>query len=168
MSPRPSSGQPERLCLLQFAQRRFAKPAGPRGLLIMLSAKGKWFVLTSLLTLVTFGIAGCRGFFVNAKQNGVTVSPSTLNLQVAGSQQLTASATFDDNSTPKNVTGSSTWTSGDTQHVSVSSTGVVTGVATTTTPVTITATDNGFTGTSSVTVGATTIAITCNACTSGN
>jgi hypothetical protein len=125
----------------------------------MLSAKRKYFLLSALVVLMSLGWAGCRGFFVHATQTGLTVAPSTLNLQVGGSSQLTATANFDDGST-KNVTGSSTWSSSDSQHVSVNSTGQVTGVANTSTAASISAVNNGFTGSASVTVGATTQTIT--------
>ncbi len=129
----------------------------------MLFGKRKWFVLITFTTLMALAGVGCRGFFVKATVNGVTVTPSTLNLAVGGTQQLTALATFSDGSTSTNVTNSATWTSADSTHVSVSKSGVVTGVAVTTSGVTITATFNGFSGTSSVTVGQTSaLTITAN------
>ena len=130
-------------------------------------AKRKLFLLTAFVILFCLGWAGCRGFFVNPKLTSLTLSLSTLNLQVGAAQQITATGNFDDGST-KNLTGTSTFSSADPTHVQVSSTGLVTGVSNTTSAVTITAVNGAFSGTSSVTVGATTITITCNSCTNGN
>lgn len=133
----------------------------------MPTAKRKLLLLTALIILLCVAGAGCRGFFVNPKLTSLTLSPSTLNLQVGTSQQITATGNFDDGST-KNLTGTSSWSSADPTHVQVSPTGLATGVANTTSAVTVTATNGAFSGTSSVTVGATTITITCNSCTNGN
>ena len=121
--------------------------------------KRKWFAFIGFLTLVVLGSAGCRGFFVSPTQTGVTIAPSSTNVQIGASTQMTATANFDDGTT-KNVTGSSTWSSADSSHVSVNNTGQVTGVASSSSGVTITAVNNGFTGTATVTVGATTQSIT--------
>src|SRR5260370_23396659 len=97
------------------------------------------------------------------------MSPRTVSLAVGQSQSLVATGNYDDGTT-KNLTGLATWTSSDTSRtfVHLSSTGVVTGVSTTTSAVTITATYKGISGTATVTVGQTqTITITCNSCTAG-
>jgi len=125
--------------------------------------------LTIAIILLTVGIA-CKGFFVNPTVSSVTVSPSTNNLQIGTSQQLTAIANNSDGST-KDVTGLAIWSSSDTAgtFVTVSKTGVVKALQNTTSSVTITATYKGFSGTATVTVGATqTVTITCNNCTTGN
>lgn len=134
----------------------------------MLTAKRKWLLLSAFTVLLSLTGAGCRGFFVNPKLTGLTVTPASLNLQIGASQQLVATGNYDDGST-KSLNGSSTtWSSADPTHVSVSTGGVATGVAGTTSGVAITATNGGFTGSTTVTVGATTITITCNSCSSGN
>lgn len=133
----------------------------------MPTAKRNLLWSIAFIVLFCLGWAGCRGFFVNPKLTSLTLNPSTLNLQVGTSQQITATGNFDDGST-KNLTGTSSWSSPDPTHVQVNTTGLVTGVSNTTSAVTITATNGAFSGTSSVTVGATTITITCNSCTNGN
>lgn len=113
--------------------------------------------------------AGCKGFFVNPTVSSVTVSPQTNSLQIGGIRQLTAIATYSDGST-KDVTGTAIWDSSDASgtFVTVSNTGVVKGLQATSSTVTITASYKGFSGTATVTVGAVTITITCNSCSSGN
>jgi len=133
----------------------------------MRSSKRKCGLVTAVI-LLTIGI-GCKGFFVNPTVSSVTVSPSTNNLQVGATQQLTATANNSDGST-KDVTGLAIWGSSDTAgtFVTVSKSGLVKAVQNTTNSVTITATYKGFSGTATVTVGAAqTVTITCASC-SGN
>ncbi len=140
------------------------------GVLTMLSSKRKLSLVAGLAALSLFvaGV-GCRGFFVNPSLTSITITPSTVSLAVGQAQPLVATGNYDDGTT-KNLTGLATWTSSDTSgtFVHLSSTGVVTGVSTTSSAVTITATYKGISGTTSVTVGQTqTITITCNSCTAG-
>src|SRR5437868_1760600 len=166
-----ASGLDEHPALLQFALRRgrgVDKGDSPGDSCIMPIAKHKLLLLTAFIILLSLAGAGCRGFFVNPKLTSLTVNPASTNLQVGASQQLIATGNYDDGST-KNLNGSSTtWSSADAAHVAVSTAGLATGVATTTSAVTVTANNGGFSGTSSITVGATTITITCDSCTSGN
>ena len=121
----------------------------------MLSPKRKLLLLCAFLSLMSLAWVGCRGFFVNPTLTSITVTPSNPNLQVGGTLQLTATGNNDDGST-KNLTSSATWTSSDATHVTVSSTGLVKGIANTgTTGVTITATSGTISGTDTVTVGQT-------------
>ncbi len=135
----------------------------------MLSAKRKLLLLSAFLCLMTLAWVGCQGFFVNPTLTSITITPSNPNVQVGGTLQLTATGNNDDGST-KNLTSSATWTSSDTTKVTVNSTGLIKGIANTgTTGVTITATSGAIEGTETVTVGQnTTITITCDSCTSGN
>jgi trimeric autotransporter adhesin len=130
----------------------------------MLSLKRKWLLFSSLVAVSALLGVGCRGFFVNPTLTSITVTPATPNLQVGGTLQLTATGNNDDGST-KNLTTSATWSSSDTTQVTVNSTGLVKGIAkTSTTGVTITATSGTIQGSNTVTVGQTqqTLAITSN------
>jgi Bacterial Ig-like domain (group 2) len=121
----------------------------------MLSPKRKWLLLSAFLCLIGLAGVGCRGFFVNPTLTSITISPASPNLQVGGTLQLTATGNNDDGST-KNVTSSATWSSSDATRVTVSSTGLVKGIAnSSTTGVTITATSGTVSGTDTVTVGQT-------------
>ena len=115
------------------------------------------FAVISMLGLSS----GCRGFFVNPTLTSITITPSSPSVQVGGTQALVATGNYDDGTT-KNLTGLATWTSSDTSQtfITLSSTGVVTGIKNTTTGVTVTATYKGISGTASVTVGTQTLVIT--------
>ena len=86
---------------------------------------------------------------------GVTVSPTTLTLEVGKTSTLTATVT-PSNATDKTVT----WKSSNTSVATVSSAGVVTGVAAGTATITATTQDGGKTATCAVTVKAATIPVT--------
>ncbi|HMC73061.1 MAG TPA: Ig-like domain-containing protein [Terriglobales bacterium] len=120
----------------------------------MSTSKRKWLLFSVFLGLVSLVGVGCRGFFVNPTLTTITVTPASPNLQVGGTLQLIATGNNDDGST-KNLTTSSTWTTSDASKVTVSSTGLVKGIASTT-GVTITATNGTVSGTDTVTVGQTT------------
>jgi hypothetical protein len=102
------------------------------------------------LLLLAFAV-GCKGFFVNSP-TAVTVSPSTVSLTQGQSQQLTAQATFDSGS-PSDVTSSAVWNSSNGCAVSVSTSplGKITAIGSGSS-VTITATFNGVSGSSTITV----------------
>ena len=120
----------------------------------MSTSKRKWLLFSAFLGLVRLVGVGCRGFFVNPTLTSMTVTPASPNLQIGGTLQLIATGNNDDGST-KNLTTSSTWTTSDASKVTVSSTGLVKGIASTT-GVTITATNGTVSGTDTVTVGQTT------------
>ena len=120
----------------------------------MSTSKRKWLLFSVFLGLVSLVGVGCRGFFVNPTLTSMTVTPANPNLQIGGTLQLIATGNNDDGST-KNLTTSSTWTTSDASKVTVSSTGLVKGIASTT-GVTITATNGTVSGTDTVTVGQTT------------
>lgn len=123
----------------------------------MSTSKRKWLLFSAFLGLVSLVGVGCRGFFVNPTLTSMTVTPASPNLQIGGTLQLIATGNNDDGST-KNLTTSSTWTTSDASKVTVSSTGLVKGIASTT-GVTITATNGTVSGTDTVTVGQTTQAL---------
>jgi hypothetical protein len=120
----------------------------------MSKSKRKWLLFSAFLGLLSLVGVGCRGFFVNPTLTSMTVTPASPNLQIGGTLQLIATGNNDDGST-KNLTTSSTWTTSDASKVTVSSTGLVKGIASTT-GVTITATNGTVSGTDTVTVGQTT------------
>lgn len=80
---------------------------------------------------------------------GVTVTPATTSLAVGANRQLTATVTPAD-ATDK--TGA--WKSSDTSKATVSSTGLVTGVAAGSATITFTSSDGSFTGSTAATVTA--------------
>ena len=121
--------------------------------------KRKLLCLSVFLCLLSLGWVGCRGFFVNPTLTSITITPSSPNVQVGGTLQLIATGTNDDGSS-KNLTASATWSTDDATKVTVSSTGLIKGIANTgSTGVTITATSTGANGavqgTVTVTVGQT-------------
>jgi uncharacterized protein YjdB len=78
---------------------------------------------------------------------GVSVSPTTANVGIGSTQQLSATLT------PANATNQSvTWTSSNTTVASVNATGLVTGVATGTSTITVTTADGNKTATTAITV----------------
>ena len=95
-----------------------------------MSAK-KLKLIGSFAVLLSLALAAsCRGFFVNPTVSSITVGPSNVNIPIGSTQQMTATATYSDQSTG-NVTGKSgiTWQSSDDTKATVTNTGVVMGVA---------------------------------------
>jgi len=126
---------------------------------MILTPKRKLLLLTGLAAISSMSWVGCRGFFVKPTLTKIAVTPATTSVLVNGTQQLTATGTFDDGSTADETT-SSNWSTSDPTLVTVNSTGQVTGVANSTTGATITAVKNGISGTATVTVGQQTLTIT--------
>lgn len=80
---------------------------------------------------------------------GVTVAPATTSLAVGATRQLTATVL------PSGATDKSgTWTTSDATKATVSSTGLVTGVAAGAATITFTSTDGAFTGSTAATITA--------------
>ncbi|NKG32495.1 Ig domain-containing protein [Erwinia rhapontici] len=80
---------------------------------------------------------------------GVTVTPATTSLTVGATRQLTGTVL------PADATDKSgTWTTSDATKATVSSTGLVTGVAAGTATITFTSTDGAFTGSTAATITA--------------
>ncbi len=109
------------------------------------------------ISLVTFGLlllAGCSGFFINPSLTSITVTPLTPTITTcpapsgsACTVQMVATGTFSDGSTS---TIAASWSSSDSTIATVSSGGLVSGVAAGT--ATITAASGTVTGSTSVTV----------------
>jgi hypothetical protein len=94
---------------------------------------------------------------------GVTLSPASASVGVAGSITLNASV-LPNNASNKNLT----WSSSNTSVATVSSTGVVTGVSAGNATITVTTQDGGFTAASDVTVNEVTANYTLNIAVNGN
>jgi uncharacterized protein YjdB len=100
------------------------------------------------LILVAFSI-GCSGFFVDPTLTTLTVTPATPSVVAGDTLQLTATGSYDDGSS-KNISGTVSWSTSDASVATVSSAGLLTGVAVGT--ATITATSAAVTGTTTATV----------------
>lgn len=106
-------------------------------------------LLITVMLILT--LAGCHGFFVNPTLSSLSVTPPNPNLQIGSSLQMIATGNFSDGTTGS-VSGV-TWTSSLPSQVSVSSGGLIKGLANTSSGVTITATSGGVSGSTTVTVG---------------
>lgn len=96
------------------------------------------------VTLFTLLAAlGCRGFFTKPVLTGITVGPPSPTVGQGSTLQMTATGTFDDGSTDR--VSNVSWSSSSPDIATISSSGVVTGVATGST--TITATSGSISGT---------------------
>jgi uncharacterized protein YjdB len=85
--------------------------------------------------------------FVNVPVTGVSVSPTTVSLGIAGTNQLTATAA------PANATNKTvTWSSSNTAIATVSASGLVTAVAAGNATITVTTQDGSFTATTTITI----------------
>lgn len=89
----------------------------------------------------------------SATATGLAISPSPASMALDVSQQFTATATFSDNTT-QDVTNVATWSSSSTQTASVTASGVVSAKRVTSTPVTISASFESQSGSSSLTITA--------------
>jgi len=81
----------------------------------------------------------------------IAVTPPNPAIVFQTQQPFTATGTFSD-STTQNITDTVTWSSSDTTKITITVSGVATGVGTTSSPVTISATQNGITGSTTATV----------------
>src|SRR5215475_15639296 len=107
-------------------------------------------VSTAILLLLATAAMSCNGFFVDPVLQTITVTPAAPGILVNGTQQMTATGTYDDGS-QKNLTGTSSWTSSDLTVATVTpSGGLVTGVSDGT--ATIQATNGIVSGSTTVTV----------------
>jgi hypothetical protein len=106
-----------------------------------------------VLLFVAAAAMSCNGFFVDPILQTITVTPATPGILVGGTQQMTATGTYDDGSR-KNITGTSSWTSSDLTVATVTASGgLVTGVGAGT--ATIQATNEIISGSTTVTVSLT-------------
>jgi trimeric autotransporter adhesin len=94
-------------------------------------------------------MAGCKGFFIGPALTTVTVAPSTPSVAAGKTQQMSATGTYDNGSTDT-ITDSASWATSDISIATVSSKGLVTGVASGT--ATISATLDGLSGSTTVNV----------------
>ena len=106
-------------------------------------------LLCSISLLGALLLAGCKNFFIPPALTTVTVSPSTPSVAVAKTQQMVATGTYD-NGVTDTITDSASWSTSDNTIATVSSAGLVTGVAAGS--ATISATLDGVTGSTTVTV----------------
>lgn len=112
--------------------------------------------LLALALLVALGGVSCRGFFVNPILSSITVAPQSASVNIGGTLQFTATGVNNDGtaSSLHNLV----WSSSDTTIATITSGGMAKGVASGT--ATITATDQGITGSSTLTVGSTSNTLT--------
>jgi uncharacterized protein YjdB len=106
-------------------------------------------VRTFIATVFVVTMTGCKGFFIGPTLSTITIAPSTPSVAVGKTQQMMATGTYDNGSTD-NVTDSASWASSDVSIATISSTGLVAGVASGT--ATISATLDGVSGSTTVTV----------------
>lgn len=112
--------------------------------------------LLALAVLVALASISCRGFFVSPTLTSITVAPQNASVNIGSTLQFTATGVNNDgtNASLHNLT----WSSSATTIATITSSGLAKGVASGTS--TITATDGGVTGSSSLTVGSTTNILT--------
>jgi len=107
-------------------------------------------LLTAALTI------SCTGIFVNPTLSTITVVPQTPSISQGATQQMTATGTYQDGSTSTLTGGTSCsgntvcWSSSDTTVATISTSGVLTGVAQGTS--TISAASGAVTGTTSANI----------------
>lgn len=94
-------------------------------------------------------ITGCKNFFIPPALTTLTASPATPSVAVGKTQQMVAIGTYD-NGVTDTVTDSASWSTSDNTIAMVSSSGLVTGAAAGS--ATISATLDGVTGSTTVTV----------------
>jgi plastocyanin len=102
------------------------------------------------------GMAGTITVMANATQptlTSISVTPANPTIGVAATQNFTATGTFSDNS-QQNISSQVTWASANTGVASITSTGLATGVSAGSSM--ITATLNGITGSTNLTVSGST------------
>jgi len=93
----------------------------------------------------------CRGFFPPEQLSSMTISPSSANVPLNGTTQLTAFGTNSDGSSAGNITAKATWTS-TSGAVAVTGPGTLSGVQLSTSPATIMAEYQGISATASANV----------------
>jgi len=102
--------------------------------------------------LATLALAiSCRGFFPPEQLASISITPSTANVPLGGTLQLTAFGTNTDTTPAGNITGKVSWSS-NSGAVGVSGAGVLAGNDLSSTPATITAEYQGVSATSTATV----------------
>lgn len=118
----------------------------------MLSTKQKLRLTGSLATLAMLALAvSCKGFFPPEQIGSITITPSSANVPLGGTTQLTATGTNTDSTPAGDITGKVSWSS-SSGSVSVNSTGKLTGNDLSSSAATITAQYQGVSATASATV----------------
>jgi hypothetical protein len=128
----------------------------------MSSPKQKLRVAGAFAALAMLALAvSCTGFFQNPTLTTITIDPPTPSINQGASEQLTATGTYQDGSTSTLTGGTSCsgntvcWSSSDTTVVTITTTGVATGVGQGS--ATITAASGAITGTTQATVDLTNV-----------
>jgi len=123
----------------------------------MSSTKHKLRIAGTLAALFTFALGiSCTGFFQNPTLTTITVDPPTPSISQGATQQMTATGTYQDGSTSTLTGGTSCsgnsvcWSSSDTTIATITTGGMLAGVAQGTS--TITAASGAITGTTTATV----------------
>jgi hypothetical protein len=123
----------------------------------MSSPKQKLRLAGAFAALATLALAvSCTGFFQNPTLTTITIDPPTPSVSQGATQQMTATGTFQDGSTSSLTGGTSCsgnivcWSSSDTTVASITTGGLITGVAEGT--ATITAASGAITGTTTATI----------------
>lgn len=98
---------------------------------------------------VSITVIGCKNFFTGPTLTTVSIGPSTPSIAVRKTQQMSATGTYSDSSTGT-ITNSASWSTSDIAIATVSSAGLVTGVASGS--ATISATLDGISGSTTVNV----------------
>jgi uncharacterized protein YjdB len=117
--------------------------------------KKRMLPLLALATLVGLGAVACRGFFVNPTLTSISVAPQNASVAIGATLQFTATGVNNDGTTGS--LHNLTWSTSASTIATVSTTGVAKGVSAGT--ATITATEGTISGSSTLTVGSTSFAI---------
>jgi trimeric autotransporter adhesin len=95
----------------------------------MSSKNQKLRLFGALAALTTLALAiSCRGFFTNPTVNSIVISPTNPTVPLGGTLQMHAFGTNDDGSSAGDITSKVLWSS-DNASISVSTGGLLTGVA---------------------------------------
>jgi trimeric autotransporter adhesin len=118
----------------------------------MASTKSKLGLIAAFAALALLALAvSCRGFFPAEQLASITISPSSANVPLGGTTQLTAYGTNTDSTSAGNITGTVSWSS-SSGAVGVNSSGALTGNDLSSTAATITAEYQGVSATATATV----------------
>jgi trimeric autotransporter adhesin len=124
---------------------------------IMVSPKSKLRLIAAFAALISLVSAvSCKGFFVNPTVTSITIQPPSPSVSINGTQQMSAIGTDSDNNTyaltpGTTCTGTSVcWSSSDTTTATITTGGLMKGIAIGT--ATITASSGAATATASATV----------------
>jgi hypothetical protein len=142
--------------------RQASKRAPKESRITMSSTENKLRLAGAFAALATLALAlSCTGFFQNPILTTLTVDPPTPSINQGATQQMTATATYQDGSTSTLRGGTSCsgntvcWSSSDTTVATITTGGLLSGVAQGT--ATITAASGAITGTTTATVDLTNI-----------